>query len=161
MTHYNPYVQNLIEMGYDEQDCRMVADTGKQNVTYPRNIHGRIFETENDYKEALADFINGLWQDVYTEWHCEEWSCGANCDAKLSQTNASRRVLSGCNSSWFNTTNSHWSLEHLRPRLMRKKPMKVLTLVFIVALVFSPGVRSLTANTLHTVADIISPNDWD
>jgi len=60
MTHYNPYVQNLIEMGYDEQDCRMVADAGKQNVTYPRNIHGRIFETENDYKEALADYINGL-----------------------------------------------------------------------------------------------------
>mgnify|MGYP006274709499 CR=1 FL=1 len=60
MTNNNPYVQNLIEMGYDEADCRMVADAGRQNVTYPRNIHGRIFETENDYKEALADFINGL-----------------------------------------------------------------------------------------------------
>jgi len=42
---------------------------------------------------------------------------------------------------------------------MIKKPMKVLTLVFIVALVLSPGVRSLTANTLHTVADIIAPHD--
>jgi hypothetical protein len=60
MTHYNPYVQNLIEMGYDESDCRMVSDAGRQNVTYPRNIHGRIFETESEYKEALADFINGL-----------------------------------------------------------------------------------------------------
>lgn len=60
MTHYNPYVQQLIEMGYDESDCRMVADAGKQNVTYPRVIHGRIFATESEYKDALADFINGL-----------------------------------------------------------------------------------------------------
>ena len=64
MTHSNPYVQNLIEMGYDEQDCQMVADAGRQKVTYPRNIHGRIFETEAEYKEALADFINGLWIKV-------------------------------------------------------------------------------------------------
>ena len=60
MTHSNPYVQNLIEMGYDEKDCQMVAAVGQQKVTYPRNIHGRIFETEAEYKEALADFINGL-----------------------------------------------------------------------------------------------------
>ena len=60
MTHYNPYVQNLIEMGYDAQDCYMVAAVGESNPTYPRNIHGRIFETEAEYKEALADFINGL-----------------------------------------------------------------------------------------------------
>jgi len=60
MTNKNPYVQTLIEMGYDEQDCQMVAAVGQQNVTYPRNIHGRIFETEAEYKEALADFINGL-----------------------------------------------------------------------------------------------------
>ena len=60
MTHYNPYVQNLIEMGYDEQDCRNVAAVGESNVTYPRNIHGRIFETETEYNDAVADFINGL-----------------------------------------------------------------------------------------------------
>jgi hypothetical protein len=59
-TNSNPYVQNLIEMGYDEKDCRMVADAGKANVTYPRTIHGRTFQTETEYKEALADFINGL-----------------------------------------------------------------------------------------------------
>ena len=64
MTHSNPYVQNLIEMGYDEKDCQMVADAGRQKVTYPRNIHGRIFETEAEYKQALADFINGLWIKV-------------------------------------------------------------------------------------------------
>ena len=60
MTHYNPYVQNLIEMGYDEQDCRNVAAVGETNVTYPRTIYGRTFATESEYKDALADFINGL-----------------------------------------------------------------------------------------------------
>ncbi len=60
MTHYNPYVQNLIEMGYDAQDCYMVAAVGELNPTYPRNIHGRIFETEKEYKDAVADYINGL-----------------------------------------------------------------------------------------------------
>jgi hypothetical protein len=60
MTHYNPYVQNLIEMGYDEQDCRNVAAVGETNVTYPRVIHGRTFDTKEQYDEELADFINGL-----------------------------------------------------------------------------------------------------
>ena len=59
MTHKNPYVQNLIEMGYDEADCQMVAAVGIDS-TYPRTIHGRVFNTETEYKEALADFINGL-----------------------------------------------------------------------------------------------------
>ena len=59
MTHSNPYVQNLIEMGYDEADCRMVASAGVKD-TYPRTIYGRVFNTEAEYKEALADFINGL-----------------------------------------------------------------------------------------------------
>ena len=60
MTHKNPYVQNLIEMGYDESDCQIVAAVGDTNVTYPRNIHGRIFNTKEEYDSALADFINGL-----------------------------------------------------------------------------------------------------
>jgi len=60
MTHYNPYVQNLIEMGYDEQDCRNVAAVGETNVTYPRTIYGRTYNTETEYKDALAEFINGL-----------------------------------------------------------------------------------------------------
>ena len=59
MTHYNPYVQTLIEMGYDERDCQTVAVAGMKK-TFPLNIHGRIFETEEEYKEALADFINGI-----------------------------------------------------------------------------------------------------
>jgi hypothetical protein len=60
MTNYNPYVNALIEMGYDEQDCRNVAAVGQQNVTYPRIIHGRTFATKEQYDEAIAEFINGL-----------------------------------------------------------------------------------------------------
>jgi hypothetical protein len=42
-----------------------------------------------------------------------------------------------------------------------KSPSKVKTilLIFIVAFILSPGVRNLTANTLYTVADIISTDD--
>ena len=60
MTHYNPYVETLIEMGYDEQDCRNVAAIGEQNITYPRIIHGRTFISKEEYDAAVADFINGL-----------------------------------------------------------------------------------------------------
>jgi len=55
----NPYVNNLVEMGYDRQDCEMVAAAGL-DASYPRTIHGRTFETKADYDEALADYLNGL-----------------------------------------------------------------------------------------------------
>lgn len=54
----NPYIQNLVEMGYDEADCRMaIAD---RDVSYPRTIHGRVYDTKEQYDEALAEFLNGL-----------------------------------------------------------------------------------------------------
>ena len=59
MTNQNPYVANLIEMGYDEADCQVVANAGVKKQ-FPLNIHGRVFNTEAEYKEALSDFINGL-----------------------------------------------------------------------------------------------------
>ena len=59
MTPSNPYVATLVEMGYDEADCRLVAAVG-QVATYPRTIHGRTFQTEAEYREALADFLNGF-----------------------------------------------------------------------------------------------------
>jgi hypothetical protein len=59
MTTSNPYVATLIEMGYDEQDCRNVAAAGL-DATYPRTIHGRTFQTKAEYDEALADFLNGI-----------------------------------------------------------------------------------------------------
>ena len=60
MTNYNPYVQNLIEMGYDAADCYTVAAVGETNVTYPRTIYGRTYATKEQYDDAVADFINGL-----------------------------------------------------------------------------------------------------
>ena len=54
----NPYIATLVEMGYDEADCQAVAHAGVP-ATYPRQIHGRIFETKAEYDEALADFLNG------------------------------------------------------------------------------------------------------
>ena len=59
MKHYNPYVQNLIEMGYDEKDCQMVAHAGVAKK-FPLNIHGRVYQTQEEYNEAIADFLNGL-----------------------------------------------------------------------------------------------------
>ena len=55
----NPYVAQLVEMGYDRADCEMVASAGV-DITYPREIHGRVFNTEEEYKSAIHDFLNGL-----------------------------------------------------------------------------------------------------
>ena len=46
-------------MGYDEADCRMVASAGVKK-TFPLNIHGRIFNTQEEYDDAVRDYINGL-----------------------------------------------------------------------------------------------------
>ena len=53
----NPYVQTLTEMGYDQDDCNTPS---KEDVTYPRTIHGRTFHTKEEYDEALSDYLNGL-----------------------------------------------------------------------------------------------------
>jgi uncharacterized protein YozE (UPF0346 family) len=54
----NPYVNNLVEMGYDQQDCE-VASTMFQKKTFPCVIHGRSFDTEEQYLEELQEFLNG------------------------------------------------------------------------------------------------------
>ena len=59
MTHKNPYVQNLIEMGYDEQDVT-VASKMFQKHSFPKTIHGRHFNTEEEYFSAIHDFMNGM-----------------------------------------------------------------------------------------------------
>jgi len=53
-THQmNPYVQQLIEQGKEP------SKAPDSKVSYPRTIGARIFQTEQDYKEALHDFLNG------------------------------------------------------------------------------------------------------
>ena len=59
MTTNNPYINNLIEMGYDRQDVE-VASTMFQKKTFPCVIHGRTFETEEQYHQELHEFMNGM-----------------------------------------------------------------------------------------------------
>ncbi len=56
ITHNNPYVQTLLEKGYTVAETRTAAPKRQ----FPLTIHGRTFETEAAYKEAMADFLNGL-----------------------------------------------------------------------------------------------------
>ena len=58
----NPYVENLIEMGYDRADCETVAVAGLDK-TFPMNIHGRVYQTQEEYDSALHDFLNGMWNN--------------------------------------------------------------------------------------------------
>jgi len=59
MTHRNPYVQNLIDMGYDQSDCETVADVGITK-SFPYTVYGRTYNTQEEYDEALHDFLNSL-----------------------------------------------------------------------------------------------------
>ena len=59
MTTNNPYINNLIEMGYDRQDVE-VASTMFQKKTFPCVIYGRTFETEEQYHAELHEFMNGM-----------------------------------------------------------------------------------------------------
>mgnify|MGYP001196291950 len=55
----NPYIDTLVEMGYDRQDCEVVADMFKKH-TFPCVIHGRQFDTEEQYYAELHEYMNGL-----------------------------------------------------------------------------------------------------
>ena len=48
----NPYVENLIEMGYDRADCETVAVAGVDK-TFPMNIHGRVYQTQEEYDQLI------------------------------------------------------------------------------------------------------------
>jgi len=50
---YTDYIQ---EKGYTVAECYRPA-AKKQ---FPLNIRGRIFETEDEYNEAMSDFLNGM-----------------------------------------------------------------------------------------------------
>ena len=59
MTTNNPYMDTLIEMGYDKQDVQ-VAGAMFQKHTFPCVIHGRQFDTEEQYYEELHEYMNGM-----------------------------------------------------------------------------------------------------
>jgi hypothetical protein len=52
----NPYVAHLMEKGYSEQECRSSRTSKK---TFPCTIGLRTFNTEEEYQDALHDFLNG------------------------------------------------------------------------------------------------------
>ena len=66
MTIHNPYVENLVQMGYDRKDVE-TASTMFQKKTFPYTIHGRTYQTEEEYNDAIHEFMNGMWQS--TKWH--------------------------------------------------------------------------------------------
>ena len=59
MAIHNPYVENLVEMGYDRKDVE-TASTMFQKKTFPYTIHGRTYQTEEEYNEAIHEFMNGM-----------------------------------------------------------------------------------------------------
>ena len=52
MAISNPYVENLVQMGYDREDVE-VAATVMLRKTFPYTIHGRTYQTEEQYNEAI------------------------------------------------------------------------------------------------------------
>ena len=56
MTRYNHnvYEQQILAKGRD------LPTTPAPKAQYPRTIGHRTFATEADYKEAMADFLNGM-----------------------------------------------------------------------------------------------------
>ena len=57
MTISNPYVENLVQMGYDREDVE-VAATMFLRKTFPYTIHGRTYQTEEEYNDAIHEFFN-------------------------------------------------------------------------------------------------------
>ena len=53
-TTSNPYVQQILDKGRD------YVPTPAKLGEFPKNVHGRIFETEAEYREAIADMLNGM-----------------------------------------------------------------------------------------------------
>jgi hypothetical protein len=49
----NPYIAQLYAQGKEP------SNAPAPKATYPRQIGARVFQTEAEYREALADFLNG------------------------------------------------------------------------------------------------------
>ncbi len=55
----NPYVSNIIEQtGMTESEIHQ--STTSVSRTFPCTIHGRYFDTEDQYLEELHEFLNGM-----------------------------------------------------------------------------------------------------
>lgn len=52
----NVYEKQLVQKGYSLREIRSTPAPKRQ---FPCTIYGRTFETEAEYFEAIADFLNG------------------------------------------------------------------------------------------------------
>lgn len=55
-TNTNPYRQQLLEKGYS---LRETYAPSRQKRQFPLTIGLRTFQTEEEYQDALYDFLNG------------------------------------------------------------------------------------------------------
>jgi len=53
-TTSNPYIAQIYAKGRD------YVPTPAKLGEFPKTIYGRVFNTEEEYREALADFMNGM-----------------------------------------------------------------------------------------------------
>ena len=53
-TTSNPYIAQIYAKGRD------YTPTPAKLGEFPKTNHGRVFNTEDEYREALADFMNVL-----------------------------------------------------------------------------------------------------
>jgi hypothetical protein len=53
MTASNPYVAQILSQGKDP------SKAPAPKATYPRTVGARVYQTEAEYQEALADWMNG------------------------------------------------------------------------------------------------------
>ena len=56
-TNSNPYVQYAVEKGYTATEVRQTAR--RMTRTFPCTIGARTYVSEEQYQEALANFLNG------------------------------------------------------------------------------------------------------
>ena len=56
----NPYVNQIMEQtGMSEREV-FASAAPMRPMTFPCIIHGRTFETHNEYINAMHDFLNGM-----------------------------------------------------------------------------------------------------
>jgi len=53
-TTSNPYIAQIYAKGRD------YVPTPAKMPEFPKTIHGRVFDTEAEYREAIADMLNGM-----------------------------------------------------------------------------------------------------
>ena len=78
-------------MGYDRSDCETVAVAGVDK-TFPLNIHGRVYQTQEEYDAALHDFLNGMWFTMRLFFVALFVILGANLGINLLDSNMSEII---------------------------------------------------------------------